>query len=245
MGEIGSVFARGFLRSGHPVYPITREMDLEKEAKNIPEPELVMVAVGEANLADMLSQIPSEWCSKIALIQNELLPVDWLKLNDSDPTVISVWFEKKKGQDVKVVVSSPIYGSNATFLANALDSLDIPNTILDSRDQLLLELVRKNYYILATNIAGLKTGGSVSELWGQHEDFTRTVLADIHKIQTHLTGEVLQHEKLIDAMVVAFKGDPDHQCMGRSAPARLDRALKIAEAAGIEVGVLQSIKDSL
>ncbi len=242
IGEIGSVFARGFLRSGHPVYPITRSMDLETEAKNISDPEVVLIAVGEAALPDMLAGIPERWRSRIALIQNELLPTDWEQHGYTNPTVISVWFEKKKGQDVKVVVPSPIYGPHAELLADALQSLDISNTLLQDEDQLLFELVRKNYYILTTNIAGLKTGGSVSELWANHEEFARAVTADIYQLQSHLTGVTLDHERLIDAMVVAFEGDPDHQCMGRSAPARLERALQIADKAGLVVDVLQDVK---
>ncbi len=245
IGEIGSVFARGFLRSGHPVYPVTRQMDLESEEKNIADPELVLVAVGENDLQNILARIPQQWRSRIALIQNELLPTDWQQHDYVDPTVISVWFEKKKGQDVKVVVPSPIYGPHAPLLAKALDALDIPNQVLQDEAQLLLELVRKNYYILTTNIAGLKTAGSVSELWKSHQDFAHSVSSDVYKIQSHLTGQSLDHAKLIDAMVVAFEGDPDHQCMGRSAPARLARALQIAKNANIEVPVLQGIQDSI
>jgi len=245
IGEIGSVFARGFLRSGHAVYPITRDMDMQAEAANIADPEVVLVAVGEAVLADMLATIPQQWRSKVALIQNELLPTDWQQQDYDNPTVISVWFEKKKGQDVKVVVPSPIYGPQAQLLSDALNALDIPNEVLQNEQQLLQELVRKNYYILTTNIAGLKTAGSVAELWDKHEDFARSVTADVYKLQSYMVGKELDHEQLIDAMVVAFEGDPDHQCMGRSAPARLARALQIAEKAEIEVPVLQGIQDSI
>lgn len=245
IGEIGSVFARGFLRTGHPVYPVTRDMDLEAEAANIPQPELVLVAVGENALHDILPRIPEQWRSRVALIQNELLPKDWKQHGYTDPTVISVWFEKKKGQDVKVVVPSPIYGPHAGLLANALEALDIPHEVIADEARLLFELVRKNYYILTSNISGLRTGGSVSELWNKHEDFARSVTSDIYQLQSHLTGEELDHGALIDAMVVAFNGDPDHQCMGRSAPARLERALQIAKDAGLELSVLQGIQDSI
>ena len=56
IGELAVVFARAFLRNGYPVYPITRNMNIEAEAKNI-----------------------------------------------DNPTVISVWFEKKKGLDYNVL----------------------------------------------------------------------------------------------------------------------------------------------
>ncbi len=38
MGQLGGVFARGFLRAGRPVYPIVRGMDMDKAAAAIPDP---------------------------------------------------------------------------------------------------------------------------------------------------------------------------------------------------------------
>lgn len=243
IGEIGAVFARGFLRLGHPVYPVTRGMDMLQAAQQFPEPELVVVAVGEGDLDHILQQVPASWRDRVGLIQNELLPGDWKKHGIVNPTVMSVWFEKKKGQDSKVVVPSPVLGPHAALLANALASLDIPAVQINDETQMLQELVRKNYYILTSNIAGLRTGGSVSELWRDHQAFARDVASDIHALQEYLTGGSLDHDALISAMVVAFEGDPDHQCMGRSAPARLQRALAIAEAATIKVPTLQAISN--
>lgn len=243
IGEIGSVFARGFLRLGHPVYPVTRDMDMQQAATDFPEPELVLVAVGESDLDSILEKVPEQWRDRVGLIQNELLPGDWKRHGLDNPTVISVWFEKKKGQDSKVVVPSPAYGPQAALLNDALNSLDIPATQVDDEAMMLQELVRKNYYILTSNIAGLRTGGNVSGLWRDHQEFAREVAADIHALQEHLTGQSLDHEALTASMVVAFEGDPDHQCMGRSAPARLQRALAIAKAANIEVPTLQAISD--
>lgn len=241
IGEIGSVFARGLLRTGHPVYPVTSSMDVQKAAKQIPEPAMVMVAVGETALPPVLEQLPEAWQDRIALIQNELLPHDWQQQDLNEPTVISVWFEKKKGQDVKIVVPSPIYGPKAGLLADSLDALDIPNYLVHDQSQLLFELVRKNYYILVSNISGLEVGGTVSELWQQHKALARAVAQEVHAIQEHLTGGKLDHEELLQAMLVAFEGDPEHQCMGRSAPARLKRALQIADNAGLEAPTLRDI----
>lgn len=244
IGEIGSVFAKGFLRTGHPIYPVTRDMDFNQAINRVPEPELVLVAVGENDLQDVLSRIPEPWKSNIALIQNELLPHDWEQQSCQNPTVASIWFEKKKGQDVKVVVPSPIFGPHAGLVKTALDALDIPNEILTNKEQLLFELVRKNYYILASNICGLKTGGTVSELWDKHEDFVRETLQDIHAIQEHLAGKELDSEALLNAMLIAFNGDPNHGCMGRSAPARLQRAIEIAKRAAIPTPKLSEISEA-
>ena len=243
MGEIGSVLARGILKTGHPVYPITREMNMTEEAEHITDPAAVIVAVGENDLHPVLSSLPEPWQKNLVLIQNELLPRDWEQYDFPAPTIISVWFEKKKGQDVKVVVPSPIYGSNAQLLFDALQSLDIPAKIINNNEEMITELVRKNYYILCSNIAGLKTGGTVGELWANHQDFAKKVLVDIHEIQEYLVGGTLDNNLLTKVMLIAFEGDPDHGCMGRSAPARLARAIQIADDAGLTITTLREIAE--
>ncbi|MDH5648905.1 MAG: hypothetical protein OEY67_04550 [Gammaproteobacteria bacterium] len=241
IGEMAGVFARGLLRTGYPVYPITRDMNMEQEAKNIPEPEAVFVTVAEKDLQPTLAAIPSPWRNRLVLIQNELLPRDWLAQQLKNPTVISVWFEKKPGQDYKILIPSPVFGAHASLVNNALEAINIPCRVVGSEEELLFELVCKNLYILTTNITGLETGGSVSELWHQHEKLARLVAGDVMDLQEWLTGTTFDRENLIQAMLVAFRGDPDHQCMGRSAPARLERALTIADEAGLTVPKLREI----
>lgn len=246
MGEVAGVFARGFLRLGHPVFPVTRETSLTTMAGELPTPALVLIAVGENDLHAVLEQLPSLWQERIALLQNELLPRDWRAHDLADPTVISIWFEKKKGQDYKVLIPSPVFGPQAQLIADALGAIDIPCKRLDKAEDLEYELVRKNVYILTANIAGLETGGNVSELWTNHEQLARAVASDVMDIQAWLThvGDV-NRERLINGMLEAFAGDPDHGCTGRSAPARLVRALEIADQAGLEVGTLRAIRDKI
>ena len=239
-GEMGGVFGRGFLRAGHPVYPVTRQMSMAEVAAKAPEPELVLVAVAEADLQPALTAIPDGWRDRLVLLQNELLPRDW-RQHGLSPTVISVWFEKKKGQDVKVLIPSPIHGDHARTIQHALTQIDIPAYIVDGEEQLLFELVRKNVYILTTNIAGLECGGNVAQLWREHEPLARAVASDVMDLQQHLCGETLPRQRLIEGMLEAFEGDPDHRCMGRSAPARLRRALEIADAADLAVPALREI----
>ena len=241
IGEMGSVFARGLLRSGHPVYPVTRNDDLTEVAKQLPSPELVVVAVAENDLHAVLEEIPPAWQQRLCLLQNELLPDDWQRYGLVKPTVISVWFEKKKGQDVKVLIPSPVLGPAAELLKTSLGKLDIPVRILANDSELLFELVLKNVYIVTTNCAGLVTGGTVSELWANHRELAEAVAREVIQIQTALTGQDFQAEKLIAGMLEAFKGDPDHRCTGRSAPARLARALQQADAAGLAIPRLREI----
>ena len=241
IGEMGSVFARGLLRSGHPVYPVTRNDNLTEAAKQLPSPELVVVAVAENDLHAVLETMPPAWQQRLCLLQNELLPADWQQYGFTRPTVISVWFEKKKGQDVKVLIPSPVLGPAAELLETSLGKLDIPVRILADDSELLFELVLKNVYIVTTNCAGLVTGGTVSELWANHRELAEAVAREVIQIQAALTGQDFQAEALIAGMLEAFKGDPDHRCTGRSAPARLARALQQADAAGLAIPGLREI----
>jgi len=241
IGEIGSVFARGFMRLGYPVVPVIRDMDMGLVATDVAEPEMVVVAVAEKDLQATLAVIPDSWSDKLVLLQNELLPRDWQAHGLGNPTVISVWFEKKKGMDSKVVITSPVYGQYADLLKEALGSLDIPVAVVENEAALLFELVLKNLYILTTNIAGLETGGNVSELWASHNELACDVAGDVLDLQEYLTGESVDRMALIEGMLKAFDGDPEHGCMGRSAPARLERALAIADEAGLEVPTLRRI----
>src|SRR3569832_1243783 len=85
IGELGGVFARGLLRSGRPVYPVTRDVDMHAAAAAMPEPELVLVAVVVDALHATLGQIPAQWRDRLCLLQNELLPRVWF-------VFLFVWF---------------------------------------------------------------------------------------------------------------------------------------------------------
>jgi ketopantoate reductase len=244
-GEMGGVFTRGFLRLGHPIFPVTRNMEMAKVAKAITPPRLVLISVGEADLHPVLEQVPDVWRDRLVLLQNELLPRDWEAHGIASPTVIAVWFEKKKGQDYRVLVPSPVYGPQAQPIEQALETLGIPVWELREEQELLFELVRKNVYILTTNIAGLVVGGTVDELWNQHRELALTVAQEVMDIQAWLTGAELDRERLIAGMVEAIEGDLQHRCTGRSAPARLARAIEHADHAGLAVPRLREIQANM
>ncbi len=241
LGQLGRVFAGGLLRIGCTVIPVNRGDDMAAIAHHHATPGLVLVAVAENDLQKVLADLPENWKSRVALIQNELLPRDWLVHGINDPTVISVWFEKKKGMDAKPLIASPAAGPGAALLCRALTSVDLPCREVALGDELLFELVRKNVYILTTNIAGLKTGGTVAELWAQHETFARQVAHEVMDIQDVLTGTQLDRDALIAGMLEAFNGDPAHGCTGRSAPARLTRALGHADEFQLAVPTLRTL----
>jgi len=243
MGELGSVLARGFLKLGYPVQAVTREMNMVQIAENYPDPHAVLIAVGEGDIHQVMQDIPHPWQKDSILLQNELLPRDWKETDLLEPTVISVWFEKKKGMDSKVVLPSPVYGKHARLVFDALAKLDLPSYIVDTQEELEYELVRKNLYILTTNIAGLECGGNVMHLKENHPELLQDVVKDVLTLQSSLVGHELDSDKLMEGMLEAFSGDPEHGCMGRSAPIRLARALNIAHDLGIELPTLQKIQN--
>lgn len=239
IGEIGGVFARGFLRLGYAVHPVTRETDMRALSHRIEAPALVVVAVGETSLQPVLADIPPVWKRRLCLLQNELLPEDWRDF--PEPTVISIWFEKKSGMDAKVIMPSPVFGPQARLVQQALTKVGIPSQLLEHEQHVLRELVVKNLYILTTNIAGLESGGTVAALWRDHRTLAREVAYEILRLQEAMTGERFDSDAMITRMVEAFNGDPAHQCVGRSAPARLERALEQAARLDLTLPTIRRI----
>ncbi|MEW5769156.1 MAG: hypothetical protein AB1831_02215 [Pseudomonadota bacterium] len=241
LGQLGRVFAGGLLRSGHVVVPVNRGDDMADVAARHPRPGLVLVTVAENDLHPVLAALPEAWRDRVGLLQNELLPRDWQAHGIADPTVVSVWFEKKRGTDAKSLLPSPVFGPQAERLAGALTAVDLPVRVLADAEALAWELVRKNLYILTTNIAGLEAGGSVGDLWEHHRELAEAVAADVLDVQDWLTARGWDRGPLMAGMLEAFLADPAHGCAGRSAPARLSRALWHADAAGLAVPTLRRI----
>ena len=112
---------------------------------------------------------------------------------------------------------------------------------LSPYEALIDALVAKNLYILTANIAGLRTGGTVSDLWDDHYELASAVAAEVLDIQDWLVGTPVDRDRATTGMVTAFQGDPDHGTTGRSAPRRLERAIRHARTAGIETPLLVEI----
>ena len=247
IGELGGVFAKAFLHAGYPVYPVTRDMDINSAAHIIPEPLLVLVAIAEKDFESVMRSIPAPWQNCIGLLQNELLPRDWQSYGIDEPTVISVWFEKKKGMDYNVLIPSRVYGPRAEVVADVLAGIDIACEILPTADDLLYELVRKNVFVFTINIAGLvlADGATTDDLWNQHNELARAVADEVIIVQEWLAGKSFERHRLIDGLVEGIDGDPHHKCKGRSAPGRLERVISLADEAGLEIPRIRQIQERL
>lgn len=239
LGQMGGAFAHGLLKSGVSVVPVTRERAADPSL----DPALVLVAVGEAELEGAVAALPEAWRDRVALLQNELLPRSWRALGLQDPTVAVVWFEKKKTTPIHVIQSTPIAGPHAQLLADALATLDIDAHVVE-HEALIAELVLKNLYILTANIAGLALpdGITVGTLWHEHRALAEDVAQEALALQRVDVDESLNESALFVALGRAFDADPAHGAKGRSAPARLERALARGERAGIDLPRMRAIK---
>ncbi len=246
IGELGGIFAKAFLQAGYPVYPVTRRMDIDQVAGNIPEPQLVLVAVAEKDFSSVMGALPVPWRRCIGLLQNELLPRDWQPYQIDDPTIISVWFEKKKGMDTNVLIPSRVYGPQAKLIAGALHGIDIACDVLPAEEDLLYELVRKNVFVLTINIAGLvlPEGTTTGNLWAQHHELALAIADEVIAVQQWLTGASFDRMRLIDGLIEGINGDLQHKCRGRSARGRLERLIAVADEAGLAVPRIAEIKDT-
>ncbi len=242
LGQIGAVFAKGFLRIGHPVYPIIRRDNLVDAIKRTPDPIMVLVAVREEDLQPVLNQVPPAWHKHIALIQNELVPSVWEDAGIQDPTVVTVWFEKRKGKAPDAFFPSMIFGPHADLIADVFDKVNLPFELIKNEQELIFELVRKNLYILSKNIVGLVVEGTVGEAWEQNRELFEKVADEVFLIQCDLVGANLDKQSRLAKDIETL---PDAGTTGSAAVARLERMLQHATSTALDVPTLQEIQLSI
>lgn len=243
LGQLGGIFAHGFLKLGHPVVPVRRGDDMEAMAATVPAPGLVLVAVGEADLDPVLAALPEAWRGCVALIQNELLPRNWEAHGLKEPTVATVWFEKKAHKPITVIRPTLASGPLAGMLVEALQTLEIDAEIIPS-ETLVHALVAKNLYILGANLVGLACdGGNVGELWKHERACWTAVTDDVLQLQEALVSGAVDREALIADLEKTIEADPAHGAKGRSAPARLARAIRHASALDVDVPELTRLAE--
>lgn len=244
IGQMASVLSFGLLRSGRVVVPVTRERRLAQVAEQCPRPALVMVAVGETELEGVLSELPATWRDRVGLLQNELRPRAWARHAITSPTVLSAWFEKKRGMDVRVLRPSPVFGPSAGMVAHALASIGV-DAVLGADDELLVELAKKNLYILTVNIAGLAVDTTVGALWEEHRALVLELLDELLRLEAARLETPLDPALQRASWTLAVAAAPDRRARGRTARERLDRALSDADRMGLAVPKLREIESHL
>lgn len=237
-GQLGRVIAGGLVACGVSVDPVVRGGAIAPRAEH----DLVLVGVGERDLDAVLASLPASHRERVVLLQNELLPPSWLARSIAMPTVLVVWFEKKKGRAIQEVRETEIAGPHAALFVRALAAMDvrareIPEPALASA------LVVKNLYIVGANVLGLALGGTTGELVHAHRARTERVLREVLAIERSRLGPSISidEDDVITRTLEAFLADPQHGTVGRTAKERLTRALDRARAGGLSTPELDAI----
>lgn len=246
LGQLGSLFAAQFVRLGHPVVPLLRSTSWEEALPLTAEPALVLIAVGEDDLAPSLAEIPERYRNRVGLLQNELRPRDWTAHGLTEPSVCVVWFERKAYQTPHIVRESVVFGPQAALLESALclNKLSVRSA---PSDELHHELCLKNLYILGLNLTGLLHADSAGELWNKRRPLFQSVLEELLQVELALfpTEPALDPARLLRELEAAIQADPEHGSLGRSAPHRLRRTLAHADQMGLPVPILRSLQEKL
>jgi ketopantoate reductase len=240
MGQLGEELARGFRARGLEVVPVRRGDDLGEVAGRVPEPALVVVAVAEGDLHAVLGAMPPAYGDRLLLLQNELLPRDWARHGLETPTVAVVWFEKKADKPRHPILDTVVAGPRAELVASALEAIGVEVRVVPV-SELPFELVAKNLYILTTNLAGLEAPVTTGELIADHRALMDEVAAEVLDLEEARLGAKLDRPRLIGRLVTAIEADPKHGSRGRTAPARLGRALEDADALGLALPRLRAL----
>jgi ketopantoate reductase len=259
IGELGGVLARGLLRAGYRVTPVRRGDDVATLAARLPRPAVVALCVGEADLEEAVGAVPAPWRGALALVQNELRTSDLRRWGLPDATVCAVWFEKKRGTDVRVLLPTRVAGPKAERVAAALDALGISVELRPPAERAQI-LAEKNLYILTTNVAGLRVGGDTGTLVHAHRALLDALADELWEIEARLAAgaapdpgaaaaspdpgvaaapldPAAARARLLDACLA----DPAHTCRGRVAPDRLRRTLAHADALGLASPTLRAL----
>ncbi len=242
LGQLGSLFRDAFEAAGHEVVSVARRSDRAELGRLHPAPGLVLVTVGEDDLDACLTGLPPSWKSRVALVQNELRPGQWLQAGVKEPTVLVVWFERKQGLAPRAVRESVVFGPLAEFLASSLVPLGLVTRLVDE-DALGFELCLKNLYILSLNLCGLACGGTAGELLTEHAQQFARVTHELLSIERALFGGVVLDERALSMELErAILAERGHATAGRSAPRRLERTLAHARRLGLEVPHLSALR---
>ncbi|MCY0881837.1 MAG: hypothetical protein OWS74_07560, partial [Firmicutes bacterium] len=241
-GQLGAALSEGLLKTERTVVPVLRHTDLPALAKKWPDPELVLVSTGEDDLGPTLKNLPPAWKKgKVGVLQNELIPAQWHDAGIVDPTVLAIWFEKKKQQPFVSLVPSLAYGPHKDLMAQVFAALDLPLQPLAEETEMKQALLVKNTYIFATNIASFRAVGTTGRLWQDHHALAVQLMQEISAVQSRLIRQDVPWETVQAAVKTALLADPQHKCGGRSARRRLERFLFNADRVQADVPLVRRI----
>ena len=242
LGQLGRLFATGALARGVRVTPVLRGVDPGAVLAPLPDVP-ILLAVGEHDLEPVLRAIAPARRRDAILVQNETFPPDWRPLVP-DPTVAVVWLNAKPGRPLQVARSTAVRGRHAALVCALHAPLDVPCRLLDDDAQLARELVAKYALILAVNALGLRSDETVGTWLARDEPLVRRLVADARRLgEARLGDRVDDADAAEDAALEAMQALATMPARGRTARARVDRALALGRTLGVSLPALAAFAD--
>lgn len=243
LGELGRFYAGGALRAGYRVTPIRRGDDPAQVVASLPAGTPIVVAVGEADLAQAMAALPRPRLRDTVLLQNELFPADWQQLGVEQPTIAVPWLLCKRGMPLVVARPTPLFGPHAECMAAVHEALQVAHDVLPGARELAAAVVAKYAFILTINSLGLLDNCSVGQWIERDASRVAEVTREAVAVGQAVLGEELDAASVSAEVEAGFRGFPNLPSRGRTAPARLARALQLASAQDVAVPALSAIQD--
>jgi hypothetical protein len=238
LGELGQLYGSAALRAGFRVTPITRSSDPAAVLAALPAQTPIVVAVGERDLDPVLDLLGPRLAQAI-LLQNELFPSSWLARGVT-PTVLVPWLLKKKGSALTIARPSAVFGAQAELVHTLHDALGIPTDVLADEQALKQALVEKYAFVLTINALGLLRDRTLAT-WLQEDPLRVRALADeAASLGAKLCTAEVDLARCAQAVAAGMRALGTMSARGRSADARVARALEQAAQLGLEVPALRA-----
>lgn len=241
LGELGQLYGAAALRAGMRVTPIIRASAPDQVLAALPSDVPVLVAVAENALDEVLPKLGQTRAESVILLQNELFPAQWQR-HGLAPTVLVPWLLKKRGTALTVARETPVYGRLARLVCELHAALDIPAVELSSEASLRQAIVEKYAFILTINALGVLRDRTLA-LWLQEDrGRVRALAEEATVLGAALCGEpAIDHARCIRAVEEGMHALATMTARGRSAPARVARALEHARTLGLSLPELSQL----
>lgn len=231
LGQLGETFSKSWHQLGYPIVPVRRRQTLPEAFDQ--KPQAVLIATGERDLPSVLATLSPGLKDRAILLQNELVPRIWAPYLTT-PTLAAIWFEKKPGITLHSLRPSVAYGPQVHLLSTAFEVLNQPLQSVDTYEHMVVELMIKNTFILATNIYGLVSPGPLKNFISpRHRTRVQQLLNEICPLQSCLTGLMCPVDRTSHDIWEVIAKNAELVVPGRSALDRLHRTITTARQSNL------------
>ena len=241
LGELGSWFAHGLLRAGHPVIPVTRTMSLAQEQRGRAAGTPVLVAVPEAQLPDVLAQVEPDRRGDVILVQNATFRGDALLRGWPEVSWAMVWTLRKKGLPQLVGQPTVLWGVHAAMLQGAQQQVGMPTLMAESSLELDRWLAAKFAFILAISAMSLAGVTSLQDALDRHRDTVDAWIMEGLALASVRLDDLLPVEPARQRILEGLHHMRDMPTGGRAAAARIVAALDLAALHGVDAPLLRQL----